>query len=281
MADTSIASNIAVLKSRARQMRYIPARAMANTLTDPAKLLLVIPNGQTLTSGAKLTVVSFGAIAAPALVEIPPAQAPKGLLVAANNGSADAIPSWTDGFAVVPVPPVTANAAISSAIQQAFNNLFTFGRIVWKGDEEIKRTVYLGDCQRKENAWFAQSSIAADLGGSASMQAACGAPGAPVYQTPGFCYTGRASAEFYIEYLGANIANASGFDIVLAVYVYGQYVLNIDPLQSGTADAIRGGTYGAATGSCQANAVNALQGSVDRMPPPAAQAVRRTSIRCG
>lgn len=284
MADSSIRANISILKSRARGVKYIPARAMANTLTDPAKLLLIIPPATSFGSRGVLRPEPFDpavAVVAPKLLEITPPQAPKGLLVATNKGTADAIPSWVDGFAAIPQEQVAAGYDEAKLQQTYLQSLLTFGRVVWKGDEEIMRAFFLGDCQRKEGAFALQSDIAGDVGGYGSFQAACGTPGNPVYNTPGYVYTGRASCDFYIENTGAAINNTSSLPLVVAVYVYGQFVLNIDPMQTGTADAIRGGTFGAMAGNCQDNAVNALEGSVNRMPPPSAQSVRKTSIRCG
>lgn len=283
MADASVRSNIALLKARSRGIPYIPARAMNNTLVDPAKLMLIIPNGKTWSrETGQLRPILFQpgiAYTKPVLVELPPPQAPKGLLVADEKGTANAIPSWIDGFAAVPFRSTYVRDD-QALLQDLVSKAFTWGRAVWKGDEEIMRTFYLGDSQRQEVAFADQSSIATDKGGFGTFQSACGAPGQPVYRTPGYVYTGRASADFYLETV-IDIANASGQDLVIALYVYGQFMLNVDPMQTGTADAVRGGTFGASAGDCSPNAVNALEGTFNRMPPPQTAVQRKSSIRCG
>lgn len=269
-------SNLAILRARSRGQRYIPASAMANTLTDPAKLFLIIPPHGVLTQGAILR-PQVGAVSAVGLYELPPAQAPLGIL--SQKGTANAIPGWIDGFAVVPtsIPVAAGGAVLNAQLQEQIANLLSFGRIVWKGDEQILRTIYFGDAQRREMASFLQTPFSGgDGGGGAGFsQAACGAPGQPVYQTPGYCWTGRSAADFYVEYMGPEITNGNDTNLEVAIYVYGQYILNVDPLQQVTADTVRGGTDGPQAGNCENDATNALE-QRNAQAREAAAAVART-----
>lgn len=267
---SSIFSNLSVLRARARGQQYIPASAMKNTLTDPAKLFLIIPIGQTLTAGNKLypVLASDTPPTVPTLLEIPPIQSPQGLVT--QRGNANATPGWIDGFAAVPMntPKDTTSAADISAILTYRQNLLAFGRIAWKGDEQIFRTMYLGDMQRVEMAYVAGATDSAtpQLSGQVGLtQAACGAPGGPVYRTPGYVWTGRSSAEWYLEYIGPDIVGSARFsEAVMAIYVYGQFMLNIDPLSPGTADTVQGGSYGPGAGVCDDGGVQHLDATAQR-----------------
>lgn len=288
MASNSARSNLALLRSRARDMRYPPASSMRNSLTDPAKLLLIIPAGTTWTGRVQLRPVLFDptvVATAPALLELAPAQTPEGLLC--QKGNANATPAWIDGFAFVPVNTVSeaiaAGVVTTDFLAISTAELFDFGRIIWKGDEQIMRTVSLGDMQRRETADAISPSNAAagPTGGMAGLfQAACGAPGRPVYSTPGYVWTGRASADFYVETL-APIVNGSTVDLLFMIYVYGQWILNIDPLQNDTQAVVLGGTAGPQAGTCDDAGVSALEQSHARAAAPqiaAAQTVQANAM---
>ena len=291
MASNSARSNLALLRSRARDMRYPPASSMRNTLTDPAKLLLIIPAGTTLAARTILRPVLFDPATpptAPALLELAPAQTPEGLLC--QKGNANATPAWIDGFACVPVNTASENieAGVINAdyIGQLVALAFNFGRIVWKGDEQIMRTVSLGDMQRREiaDAISPSNAAAGPTGGMAgAFQAACGAPGRPVYITPGYVWTGRASCDFYIETLVpiANTGAGNTNDLAFMIYVYGQWILNIDPLQNDTQAVVLGGTAGPQAGTCDDAGVSALEQSHARAAAPqiaAAQTVQANAM---
>jgi len=278
-------SNLTVLRARARNMPYIPAASLTNTLLDPAKLFLVIPAGVTWTAGPAGVLrpqVLRGAFAGgvAGLYEMPPAQSPSGLVT--ERGTANATPGWIDGFAAVPQYLNNLNSAADSAsIALKIQDALTFARIVWKGDEQILRTMYLGDMQRIETAYAAANLPAgADLQSFGNTQAACGAPGQPVNRTPGYVWTGRSAAEWYVELTGSSIVNGTAFNVVIVLYVYGQFILNVDPLQAGTANLIRGGTFGASAGSCDDNAIGAMEGPAPgaRMSPVGGT---KSTIRCG
>lgn len=281
-------TNLAVLRARARGTKYMPAIAMSNTLTDPAKLLLAIPDGKTWYAGARgqLRPVLFDGTQPTevTLLEFAPAQATKGLLT--EKGNANATPAWIDGFAAVPTNLLSGTDDVLNAkVPDKVNSILSVGRVVWKGDEQVLRTMYFGDMQRREMASAVGHSdagttpTASNMGGM--FQAACGAPGAPVYPTPGFCWTGRASADWYVETLFDQV-NDSGVTLYVYIYVYGQYILNIDPLQAGTVDLIRGGTFGAAAGACEDNGVQALDMARSAaMANPSRGSGRTTKISCG
>jgi len=264
-------------------MRYPPAAAMRNSLTDPAKLLLFIPNGSTFRVGMQLRPVLWPPAAlpaVPALFEFAPEQTPEGLLC--QRGNANATPAWIDGFAVVPLNTATDDTVagvVGGGTATLISTALTFGKIVWKGDEQIMRTVSLGDCQRRETADFTAPSyaVAGPTGGAEGLsQAACGSPGRPVYPTPGYVWTGRASCDFWIG-TASDIANTGPGQLAFAVYVYGQWILNIDPLQNDTQAVVLGGTAGPQAGTCDDAGVSALEQSHARAAAPqiaAAQTVR-------
>lgn len=275
-------SNLTVLRARARNMPYIPAASLTNTLLDPAKLILIIPNGKTWGTGIqnalRPTLASRGFSGDPQLVEIAPAQSPSGLVT--EKGTANATPGWIDGFACVPQYMNEDDTILCRSIANLIQRALTTGRIVWKGDEQIFRTMYLGDMQRVETAYtMALQTAGGDLNSVGNAQAACGSPGQPVNRTPGYVWTGRSAADWYLENVGDPIVNNTAAPMQIAVYVYGQFILNVDPLQAGTADLIRGGTLGASAGSCDDNAIAAME-----MPAPAGRVsgqTRSRTMRCG
>lgn len=283
-------TNLSLLKERAAGRPYLPAKLLQNTLLDPAVLIFHCPAGTRVTTGVYkpelLPATGFAAGRA-GLYELPPAQAPKGLLV--QKGTADATPAWIDGFAAVPYPLSSDGeqdwADAIASYQDALLAFFGNAAIIWKGDEQILRTMFCGDMQRRELAFtslFQTALAATDMVGFGNNQAACAAPGGPVYKTNGYVWTGRASAEWYLQ-IGSGFTPTKDLDF--KIYVYGQFILNIDPLQAGTYDLIMGGTFGAAAGSCEDNIVAAVEGArASRMAPAqklqAGSAVTRT-VRCG
>lgn len=276
-------SNLTVLRARARDMRYIPAASLSNTLLDPAKLFLLIPDGETwgvgIQNALRPTLLSRGLTGVPQLVEIAPAQSPSGLVT--ERGTANATPGWIDGFAAVPSYDNSLDATEASKVANLLQQILGAGRIVWKGDEQIFRTMYLGDMQRIETASSVGTLPAGgDYNGFGNSQAACGAPGQPVNRTPGYVWTGRSAADWYVENAFAPVVNNSGADIFVFIYVYGQFILNVDPLQAGTADLIRGGTLGASAGSCDDNAIAAMEMPAAGARMATSSASKRT-IRCG